>query len=198
MRHKMRHNWKRKLTGVVVLLLLGAIVAVGQTPERWLHVRVEKTGDNAETVRVNVPLALAEKILPAVNIDRIRNGRITIEGTKAEGVDLRALFEAVKTTQDGEFVTVESKDENVRVAKAGGYLLVKVRDERTRKGETRKEEVDVKIPMTVVEAALSGGRDELDLLAAIKALSAHGDSELVTVRGHNETVRVWIDTKNTQ
>lgn len=190
---------KRKWTGGLALLLLMTMAAGGQTPERWLHVSVEKTGDGAESVKVNVPLRLAEKILPAVNVDRIRGGRIVIEGTKAEGVDLRAVFEAIQTTEDGEFVTVESQKQNVRVAKSGGYLLVKVRDEnKNRKGEIRNEDVDVKIPLTVVEAALSGGKDELDLLAAIKALAAHGDTELVTVKSHNETVRVWIDTKNTQ
>lgn len=190
---------KRKWTGGLALLLLMAMAAAGQTTERWLHVSVEKTGDGAETVRVNVPLRLAEKILPAVNIDRVRGGRIVIEGTKAEGVDLRAVVEAIKTTADGEFVTVDSNKQSVRVAKSGGYLLVKVREENTnRKGESRKEDVDVKIPMTVVEALLSGGKDELDILAAIRALSAHGDAELVTVKSHNETVRVWIDTKNTQ
>src|SRR4029077_2257049 len=35
--------------------------------DRWLHVRVTNPGNNEETVRVNVPLELAEKVLPTIN-----------------------------------------------------------------------------------------------------------------------------------
>jgi hypothetical protein len=51
--------------------------------------------------------------------------------------------------------------------------------------------------MTVVEALLSGGKDELDILAAIRALARHGDTELVSVQDRKTTVRVWVDSKNT-
>jgi hypothetical protein len=50
--------------------------------------------------------------------------------------------------------------------------------------------------MKVVDALLSAGKDELDILAALKALSAHGDTDLVTVKDEENTVRVWIDSKN--
>jgi len=51
--------------------------------------------------------------------------------------------------------------------------------------------------MKVVEALLSAGKDELDVLAALRALSAHGgDTELVTVKSDEQTVRVWLDSKN--
>jgi hypothetical protein len=35
-------------------------------PDRWLHVRVENPDSKDETVRVNVPLELAEKVLPTI------------------------------------------------------------------------------------------------------------------------------------
>ena len=35
-----------------------------------------------------------------------------------------------------------------------------------------------------------------DILAALKALSAHGDTELVTVKDSENTVRIWVDSKN--
>jgi hypothetical protein len=59
-----------------------------------------------------------------------------------------------------------------------------------------RSQVDVKVPMKVVEALLSAGKDELDVLAALRALSAHGDTELVTVKSDDSTVRVWLDSKN--
>ena len=43
-------------------------------PDRWLHVRVISSDAKGETVRVNVPLELAEKVLPAINHDRLHGG----------------------------------------------------------------------------------------------------------------------------
>ena len=93
-----------------------------------------------------------------------------------------------------------SDRESVRVAKEGGYLVVKVRPgaREAKDGDRHHpQNVDVRLPMDVVEALLSGSRDELDILAAIKALSAHKDLALVTVNDKSQTVRIWIDSKNT-
>ena len=61
--------------------------------ERWLHVRVICTDGKGETVRVNVPLELAEKVLPAVNHDRLHNGKVKIDNSDiTNDVDLRALM----------------------------------------------------------------------------------------------------------
>ena len=55
----------------------------------------------------------------------------------------------------------------------------------------------MKIPMKVVDALFSAGKDELDVVAALRALSAHGgDTELVSVKSDENTVRVWLDSKN--
>lgn len=163
-----------------------------QKQDRWLHVRVESSHPKNETVRVNVPLELAEKILPTINHDRLRNGKIRIEGSQAHDVDLQALFEAVRTSKDGEFVTVQGDDADVRVAKQEGYFLVHVHD----KGSAKKDEVEVRVPMKVAEALFSAGKDTLDVVAAIHALSAQGDTELVSVKSNEETVRIWLDSKN--
>jgi len=56
--------------------------------------------------------------------------------------------------------------------------------------------VQIKVPMKVVDALLSAGKDELDIVAALKALSAHGDTDLVTVKDEENTVHVWMDSKN--
>ena len=56
--------------------------------------------------------------------------------------------------------------------------------------------MDVKVPMKVVEALFSAGKDELDLVAALRALSANGDTELFSVKSDDSTVHVWLDSKN--
>jgi hypothetical protein len=161
--------------------------------DRWLHVRVEKPNNKEETVRVNVPLELAEKVLPTINHDRLHSGRVKVDELDCHGVDLRALLDAVHTSKDGEFVTVQSRDSDVRVAKQGAYFLVHVIDKNH---ASRKSHVEVKIPMKVVDALLSAGKDELDLVAGLRALSATGDTELVSVKDEENTVRVWLDSKN--
>jgi hypothetical protein len=47
-----------------------------------------------------------------------------------------------------------------------------------------------------VDALFSSGKDELDIVAALRALSSNGDTELVSVKDSENTVRVWIDSKN--
>lgn len=192
------HRILAALAGLVLLVaaFAGPVSAQAQA-EKWLHVRVNE-GEDGETVRVNVPLALAEAILPSIKVKHFEGGKVRLEEhmrAHIEDVDIRAILEAVKNAQDGEFVTVESKKDNVRVAKKAGYLLVEVR-EMDKDGKER-EKVDVKMPMTVVDALLSGGKDELDILAAVRALAKHGDTELVTVQDNKTTVRVWVDSKNT-
>jgi hypothetical protein len=160
--------------------------------DRWLHVRVISSDAKGETVKVNVPLELAEKVLPAINKDRLHDGKVRIDHDHINDVDLRALVEAIRTTKDGEFVTVQSNECDVRVAKLNNHLIIHVLD----KENSKKSEVEVKVPMKVIDALFSAGKDELDLVAALHALSAQGDTELVSVKDHENTVRVWLDSKN--
>lgn len=184
----------KRILSVTFIVMLAATAVLAQAPKdssnKWLHVRVEKSGEDGEFVRVNIPLSLAEAVLPAINSHNLRHGRVRIHNHN--DIDLRAILEAVRNTKDGEFVTIDKKDETIRVTKSGGYLLVKID-----KSEKDGEKVDVKIPLVVVDALLSGGENELNILAAIKALREFGDIELVSVRDGNETVRIWIDSKNT-
>jgi hypothetical protein len=166
--------------------------ATAAKQERWLHVRVDNPDSKDEIVRINVPLELAEKVLPAINREQLQSGKVKLDHFDCHGVDLHALLDAVRTSKDGEFVTVQSKDSDVRVAKQNNYLLVHALDKK----HSRKSRVEIKVPMKVVEALLSAGKDELDLVAALHALSAQGDTELVSVKDEENTVRVWLDSKN--
>jgi len=172
------------------VLTFAAAVATARAEDRWLHVKVDDTDREGEKVRVNVPLSLAEKVLPCIHAHDLEGGKVKIRGD-VDGVDLRALVDAIRGAGDNEFVTVEDRHEHVRVAKVGGDLLIKVREDHDR------SKVDVKVPFTVVEALLSGGSDEIDITAGLRALRAQGDTELVTVNDHSQTVRIWVDSRNT-
>jgi hypothetical protein len=209
------------MAGTILFLPLGTLAQGTAAPpssaqsttsagkDRWLHVRVVNTDAKGETVRVNVPLELAEKVLPAVNHDRLHNGKVKIDCEHMNDVDLRALVDAIRTAKDGEYVTVQGSENDVRVAKQGGFLLVhvmdhgrhgnSVKDESSEKSaifHVKENEVEIKVPMKVIDALFSAGKDELDLVAALHALSAQGDTELVSVKDHQNTVRVWLDSKN--
>ena len=177
--------------------------------EQWIHVRVESKEDRGETVRVNVPVEMATKVLPAINKNNLHDGKVRIDSMHTNDVDLRTILDAVRSSRDGEYVTVQSNENDVRVAKSAGYLYIHVTDKPDGKKAAAKEgkngakassgnesRVEVKVPMKVVDALLSAGKDELDIVAALKALSAHGDTELVTVKDKENTVRVWVDSKN--
>src|SRR5271156_1783770 len=93
--------------------------------DQWIHIRVESKDDNGETVRVNVPVEMAVKILPCINKENLRAGKVHIDDSHfRDDVDVRALLNAVRTSKDGEFVTVESHEDNVRVAKNNGFLYI--------------------------------------------------------------------------
>ena len=184
----------KQMMPALVLLLAVSTTMMAAPPDQWIHVRVISSGGKGETVRINVPMSFAEAVLPKLCADKLSEGKLKFE-QKFQNVDLRALLEAVRNSPDNEFVTVESRDENVRVAKASGNLLVKVRQKHGDK-HADSENVEVKVPLIVVQALLSGGKNELDIAAGIRALRAQGDMELVTVNDPSETVQIWTDTRN--
>lgn len=194
MTHHARHLIEKAALISIAVILMTPVARPQSTSagDRWLHVRVSNPESKEETVRVNVPLELAEKVLPTINKDRLQHGRVRVDQIDCHGVDLQALVAAVRTSKDGEFVTVQNKDSDVRVAKQNGYLFVHVFD----KNSPKKSQVEVKMPMKVVDALFSAGKDELDLVAALHALSSQGDTELVTVKDRENNVRVWLDSKN--
>jgi hypothetical protein len=202
--------------GLAATIFLASAAIAQDTPtsssgksEQWIHVRVESREDHGETVRVNVPVEMAAKVIPAINKNNLHDGKVHIDSMHTNDVDLRAILDAVRSSRDGEYVTVQSKDNNVRVAKSAGYLYIHVTDKSEGKKAAANDgkpgakaapghesKVEIKVPMMVVDALFSAGKDELDIVAALKALSVHRDMELVTVKNDENTVRIWMDSKN--
>jgi hypothetical protein len=185
-----------QLAGALCLLVasvsgMAASVLAAPPPERYLHVKVEDAKEG-ESVNVNLPLSIAEKILPTVNKGELRDGHVTINKSDLDGIDVKGLLDAIRTAPDNEFVTVKQKDEDVRIAKSNGNLIVHVRST----GQ-EKQNVDITIPLKVVDALFSTAKDnELNIGAALHELSDAGDALLVTVQDASQHVRVWVDSKS--
>jgi len=180
---------------VAIGIARGATTAAKPAAERYLHVKVDG-GTKGESVNVNVPLSMAVKILPTINHGDLHNGRVTISGADINDVDLRAILDAVRTAPDNEFVTVKSSEQDVRVAKSNGNLIIHVRDSGKESGKSRQK-VDVTVPMKVVDALFSTAKqNELDVAAAIRALGEAGETVLVTVQDAEQSVKIWVDSKS--
>ena len=180
--------WTAALALVLPLALSSAMAK-----DLWIHIRVEEKKTEPETVRINVPISMIESLAPVMQDIHVDTEQMKLGEKNIDAAKLREIWKAVRTAEDGEYVTVESEHENVRVAKSGDYLLVKARD-----GKDRPENVDVKIPLAVVDALFSGTGDELNFVAAIQALKARGEGELVSVSDPDTNVRIWIDGNNSE
>ena len=177
---------------LVVGVLLATTFAIAAAPARYLHVKVNNSATH-ELVRINVPLTLAEQVIPAINQGKLRAGKVQIGHLNADNVNIKAILNALKTAPEGEFVTVEEPGNNVRVAKERGQLVVHVIDKNS------KQNVNVTIPWNVAQALISDtSEDQLNVEAAIKALENVADTTLVSVTGDAENVRIWIDSHSTE
>ena len=190
------------LCGVLALTMstltvtaIAAPTTAAPATERYLHVKVDDSA-KGESVNVNLPLSMAAAILPTVNKGTLHNGHVTIGEADFNGVDVRALLAAIRTAPDNEFVTVKSKEQDVRVAKSNGNLIIHVRDSGKESGKSGQK-VDVTVPMKVVDALFSTAKqNELDVAAAIRALGEAGETVLVTVQDAEQNVKIWIDSKS--
>lgn len=176
----------------VATVFAAAVPAPAASGERYLHVRVQDA-QKGESVNVNVPLSMAEKILPAINHEPLHNGTVTFHQAEMNGIDVRAILDAVRTAPDNEFVTVTQKNQNVRVAKANGNILIHVRNH-----DNKDQNVDITVPMTVIDALFSTAKqNELNVAAALHSLADQGSNLLVLVHEASQNVRIWVDSNAT-
>jgi len=180
---------------VLALALVAPFQAAAQSASPWIHVQVTEGGEKAETVHVNLPLSLARVALQIAPKEMTKKFSEGLAEHDIDLADIRALWEEVKRTGDAEFVTVESEEETVRVARSGDRIRVFVESFGKDEGDEAKETVQVEIPIVVVDALLSGHGDELNLEAAVARLGEQR-GEIVNVKDGESHVRVWIDERS--
>lgn len=180
---------KRLISAVTIALIL-ATGASSAAAGQWLHVRVQERGSGDE-VKVNLPLAFAEAILPLVEDNDLRR-ELRRHGLRIDGrrlwtlEELRQAWETLKSQGNADLVSIETRWERVKVGLEGGYLIATCEDRS-------QGEVDVRIPSSIIDALLSGSGDDLDLRSALRALRNGGTQELVSIRDRDSSVRIWVD-----
>lgn len=195
----------------LALGLLPAAGSMAQTSNAWLHIRVDEA-EKASKVRVNLPMTVVEAALKAAPGIIEEHGKVNLgahHGMKL--ADLRNVWKQLAGVGDAEFVTVESEGDNVRVQRKGDLVLIDVEHrgvvhkaeagkgtaEAPAKGTKHAGEVRVEVPVSLVDALLSGEGDEVNIQAAIAELQKRR-GDIVRVHDTDSNVRIWIDEQNTQ
>ncbi len=179
-------HWKRFIA-IALLFCLSSLPLAGAS---WLHVRVES--DNEEQVKVNIPLSLVSTVLPILERqapEHMSRHGVHWDEHEISVAEMREIWEQLKAEGSYDLATIQSPEANVTVRIDGDYLRVDTE-------ESSKERVQVRVPVRVVDALLAGSGEELNLVAALEALRAEPEQELVSVDSEDAHVRVWIDENN--
>ena len=152
-----RAPWLIVLTAGV--LLLAGPAAAQDTAQPWIHVEIAGQGEDAENVKVNLPLSAAEAMLAMAPDNVISEGRLRLAEHGVPVSAVRAMWQELMAAGDTEFVTIEQDDETVRVARVGDNIEVRVEET----DEDGTETVEVQLPIAVVDALLSGDGDTLNI-----------------------------------
>jgi hypothetical protein len=170
----------------IVALILVALSAGAADATRWINVDVTEADSNTK-VKVHLPLDLVLTAIDGIKVDRFDRGKVKLEMDDAD-IDWVGIFNAIKGSPDGEFVTVESDDAHVQVTKKGGSILIHV----TETGDDNAV-VDVKLPVELMDTLSVDEENRLDVRAVIASLAALPDGELVRVTSDEANVRIWIE-----
>ena len=160
-------------------------VSAATTEPLWLHVRVDDS--EGSKVRVNLPMTMAQSAVAMFPDAQLHEGKIMVHDREFSIQELRQLWVEIQATPDMTFITVEKESEGAKVWKEQGKLRIEARG-------PGDERVDVRVPVEVVDALLSGNENELDIGAAINALASSGAGEIVAVSDARDQVRIWVDS----
>ena len=179
---------KKALNLLALALLVASLSSplVAQKKDSWFHVEVKENKTEPKYVKVNLPLSMVDVALNVIQDKKLNKGKFKLPTDDVSIADMRKIWSELKKTGNAEFVTVHQKNETVRVAKDGNYVVVKIT-------KNKKQKVDLRVPVSVVDALLAGSGDELDIKGALLAMQKQNAGEILTVNDNETQVRVWID-----
>jgi hypothetical protein len=179
---------KRKLsTLAAIVALLAAPAAYAADDTRWVNVHVTENSSNTN-VEVHLPLNLVLTVLRNVDVEHFHGGHVDLELDEDIDVDFAEIMRAIKDAPDGKFVTVTSDEADVNVHKQAGTIYVNVNQK-----EDEMAQVEVTMPMELMEALSLGEENTLDIAALLQSFDKLPNGDLVKVTSNEANVRVWIE-----
>ena len=180
-----------------VLVMVGAMALLVGSPGQaetkgpWIHVEVDEAGDDSSKVRVNLPLSVVQAALRLAPDKLVSDGHFHLPNHDHDlsVVDMRRLWTELRASGEAEWVSVEEKDQTVKVARRGEVIQVRVEDLED------GEQVLVEVPIAVVDALFSGEGESLNLEGALEEL-ANLRGDIVRVDEEDTKVRIWIDERD--
>src|SRR5579864_4487324 len=110
----------------IALLLMGAAAAEAKT-NLWLHIKVHDGHDDSR-VSINLPLSVVEAATPLIPEEVRTASQLRVDGHDLSVPDLRRIWREVQRQPDAAYVTIDEGHARVRVARSGGYLLIRAAD----------------------------------------------------------------------
>jgi len=175
--------------------------------DRWLSsassARTTKAKPFVSTFRSNSP----KKFFPPLTRIVCITAKSPLIVPKCKASTAARSSPPLRDTKDGEFVTVQAHDSD-RQSRQARRLHARARrrealERRQRRQRIQRRQIDGKVPRRSqsshegVEALFSAGKDELDVSRRSPRPLRSRDTELVSVKDEENTVRVWLDSKNT-
>jgi hypothetical protein len=182
------------ITTVAALMLLPS-TRLRAEGKPWIHIQVREHDGSKTKVDVNLPLSVVQVAIDAAPDKIISNGHIRIDHHRHHDLsisDLRRMWQELRDAGEAHFVEVEDEHEKVSVFREGDLIRIEVTD---LDDEPESETVNVKVPISVVDALFSGDGEELNVRDALELLKDQR-GEIVRVEGGDADVRIWIDERS--
>lgn len=176
---------KRKALILATLVLSVGLVA-GAASEKWLNVTVVEAESNTN-VKVHLPLNLVLSVLGAVDVEGLEGGKVDLH-THDVDLDWVEILTSLKSASDGEYLTVESDDADVKVTKNDNTILISVHEKTDEQAQ-----VEVVLPAQILEAIHVDDEDRLDVAALLQAFDTLPQGDLVRVTSNEANVRIWVE-----
>ena len=186
----------RTLTAVALAAaLLVSGVAQAQQDAPWLHIRVTEAGEDGSRVAINLPVSLVQVFadIAEKEIQKELSGdssRIDFD-MDDHGIriaDLRNAWTELRNAGDADFVEVEGDDEYLKISRAADKIVIEF------DGHDGDRNGRVEVPVSVVDALLSGEGEQINIRAALdEMIRSATDGEIVFIEDGDTTVRIWIE-----
>ncbi len=166
---------------LATLLLIATPLAAS---DLWLHLTVEETGWDHQSVRMNLPLSVVREAAPLIPKSLCRHCSIRVDGHDLDVRDLQRAVAALGENPGNEPIRV---DRDLLVSRRGDRIVI-TRDHGWDRSTTTE------VPIDLAQALFSSG-ERIDPGALVRALASRGQGEILLVNDRDAVVRIWIDDR---